>query len=112
MMICRVCGKEMDRPAYGRTICSSECFHKAFWQEKVDRKDEYLIIDGCCYYLGDENYKGPFRGFGGRKFYIRKRDGQLLKTTNLWCQGEVPEEFRDELCNNAEFVEEEELWLR
>lgn len=109
MMKCSICGKEFEKPAYGgnySTICSSECFRKAFWQEKVDRKDDYLIIEGVCYYVGDENDKGSFRGFSGRKFYIRKRNGQLLKTTNLWCQGDVPDEFRDELRDNAEFVRE------
>ena len=110
MMKCSICGKEFDKTGYGSkysticSICSSKCFKKAFWHEKVDRKDEYLIIEGVCYYVGDENDKGSFRGFGGRKFFIRKRNGQLLKTTNLWHQGEVPEEFRDELRNNAEFI--------
>lgn len=46
---------------------------------------------------------GAFRGFSGRRFWIRFKDGSTLTTNNLWYQGKIPDEFRDELPDTAEF---------
>jgi hypothetical protein len=47
------------------------------------------------------------RGFGGHEFHIRFTDGREeaeVETSNLWCQGNIPEHFSKLLPNNAEFV--------
>jgi len=37
---------------------------------------------------------------------IKFRDGRSVTSTNLWCQGTIPLQYRDELPDNAEFVKE------
>ena len=108
-MKCKICGKEFNEIhfLYGHeNICSDECYHINFWNEIVAEKNKHIFIDGECYSIGDENSRSPFRGCGGRYFKIKLDNGQIIETTNLWCQGEVPEEYKDTLKNNAEFVYE------
>jgi len=62
------------------------------------------IVKGVHYMVGDESSKVMPRGFGGSLFNIRWFDGHEAKTTNLWCQGDVPEHFRSKLPDNAEFI--------
>lgn len=106
-MICKICGKEFNKrcycPPYDE-ICSSICFSKNFWLEIIQEKDKHLIVKGECYCLGNEDSLGP-RGCGGRKFRLRNlQTGEIVETTNLWCQGDIPEEFRDQLLDTHEFI--------
>lgn len=71
-----------------------------FWQEKLDFDKENphkgCVIDNHHYIIDDEDSKATyFRGFGGAKFRIKFNDGQIITTTNLWHQGEIPENWRD-----------------
>lgn len=110
-MICEICGKKFNKPFYHsdeyKNICSSsECFHKKFWLEIIEEKDSHVIINGNCYYI-DKTHPmsdSDFRGYGGREFKIKLHSGEVITTNNLWYNGEVPEEFRDRLPDNAEFV--------
>lgn len=111
-MKCIICGKEIEESAYSnKVLCSSECFHKNFWNEIVDEKDLHTIIDGVSYYICKENDKSYFRGHGGQKFVIKKNTGEVVATTNLWCQGDIPNEYRELLPDNAEFVYEKKELL-
>lgn len=102
-MKCQVCGKEIERSSYSNgIICSSECFDKNFWNEIVSEKDSHLIINGKCYSVGPET--DAYKGFGGAKQIIKKFDGTIITTTNLWMQGFIPEEYRDQLADNAVFL--------
>ena len=106
-MKCKICGKAFDETHYGepyQDICSSECYSKQFWIEKIEVKDKLTIINGECYFIGDENDTSYFRGHAGRKFKIQKDNGEIIETTNLWYNGEIPEEFREELKDNAKFI--------
>lgn len=87
-------------------VCDSDCFGTHFWDLKVQRKDELIIIDGESYWVGDENKRRDreFRGFDGRKFTIQKFGEEPFETTNLWANGTVPEEYRSRLPDNAVFV--------
>lgn len=99
---CSVCGKHFDgRPMYSENICSDECFTKDFWTKALD--DEAIIINGECYHVGPEDSSIAFRGYGGHKFVIQLKDGRKITTTNLWNQGEIPEEFHRE--DNAVILE-------
>ncbi len=62
-----------------------------------------VIVDGQHYRLGSA-HSGPFRGFGGRKFTIVFHDGRVIETNCLWCNGAIPEEFREWLPDNAIFI--------
>lgn len=113
MIVCSICGKEFEEPRYYKPfedVCSSECFGEKLWRV---REEEYLsgkpfiIINGCLY--TDGGYvKNPsntsFLGFAGRKFNIKMNDGTEIFTNNLWSGGDIPENHREILCDNAVFV--------
>src|SRR5687768_2519908 len=66
----------------------------------------YMVrVKGRHYTIEDED-KDLFgmRGFDGAEFTIKFHDGRVVKTTNLWAQGVIPERFRGRLPDNAEFV--------
>ena len=109
MYICEICGREFDKKHFSgkfENICGlGNCFHEKFWRIIADEKDEHVFINGGSYYIEDEN-KGGIRGFDGRKFRIRKNDGTEIVTTNLWYQGQIPDNFKDILPDNAEFIRE------
>ena len=116
-MKCEICGKEFTTFAYGegvfRNLCGdSKCFNTKFWQEKVKSVKEdpskFVVVKGECYYVGDENDRSSFRGHNGARFKIRRDDGTVFITTNLWYNGEIPQEFRKFLPDNAEFVKDKE----
>ena len=106
-MKCEICGREIPRSHYsGCIICSTECFFKHYWKRIVAEKDKHIIINGNSYYDGGY-VKNPnstmFLGCSGRRFWIRFKDGRIIMTNNLWVQGRIPDEFRGELPDNAEF---------
>lgn len=83
------------------------CFDCLFWTEYVEQKDSPHVVrvDGVHYVIGGgEDYPTHIRGFGGSEFTVAFFDGRKVKTANLWHQGEIPENFRDKLPNNAVFV--------
>ena len=75
-----------------------------FWTEKLDIKDEpdAARIDGEHYMIAPESWKS--KGFGGAEHRIRFDDGRVVTTTNLWHQGTIPEDMREQLPNNAHWV--------
>lgn len=106
-MNCKICGKEIAKSMYSNAVlCSSKCFNTNYWQEIMAEKEKYIIINGECYHDGG-NIEHPnsysFLGHGGRRFWIRFKDGKTLTTNNLWAQGPIPEEYKSELPDTAEF---------
>lgn len=110
-MKCVICGKEIERSYYSNAVlCSAECHTKHYWLERVNNinSPDQVIINGCVYQIGREDTISPFRGYDGMLFCIKFFDGRLVKTTNLWLNGDIPEEFRDRLKDNAEFITHDE----
>lgn len=111
MLKCEICGKEIEHSSYaGATLCSdNECFSKYYWLERVNNQDSptQVVIDGFVFQIGREDSLSSFRGFSGRQFKIKFFDGRIVTTTNLWHNGKVPEEFRDQLPDNAEWYKGE-----
>lgn len=106
-MNCVICGKEIEKSKFSnKVLCSSECFHIDYWNGKVEIKDDprSVRVNGEQYYISDENSKSTFRGFGGAKFKIKFFDGREIVSTNLWYNGVIPEEFKNKLPDNAEFI--------
>lgn len=109
-MNCAKCGKEESNKHMGPVAeimkIRGLCFRCAFWSEKVDNRDlpEVARIGGGHYTVAPEGGPSHRRGFGGERFTIRFFDGREVTTTNLWHQGEIPDDFRAELPDNAEFV--------
>lgn len=96
-MKCVICGKEIEKSSYSNAIlCSEECFYEHFWRDVLSDPETILMYNHGvlnAYTVGDENSTSYFRGFGGAAWYIQKEDGTLIKTTNLWHRGEVPEKY-------------------
>lgn len=79
----------------------------SFWKEYIDNCDDprSIRINGTHYVIGDEDPTILMRGYGGAKFHLRNIEtGEEVFTTNLWCQGDIPVEYRHLLYDNAEMV--------
>lgn len=113
MIPCKICQKV----GYSRSYLQPRqdymekkqlCFSCSFWTEKLENySDKNVTIEGQLYYVGEENSKSYFKGFGGRKFVIKKYNGEIIKTTNLWHNGCIPKVFRKRFPDDAKFVYEE-----
>ena len=112
-MKCRICGSEIDHETY---ICGQEmvdrqlCFTCNHWQNQLEADKErgdykWAVIDGGHYVIAPEDEKTRFRGFGGQKFIIIFEDGTVVRTTNLWFQGHIPEEWKSQFPDNAVFAD-------
>ncbi len=87
-----------------RGVCR-DCRHWLEAMQDVADKPTTCFVAGATFYsIGDETAQGPTncRGYGGRKFAVRWRDGRRRQTTNLWCGGDVPLRWRARLPNTAE----------
>lgn len=72
---------------------------------KIAARADVARIEGTHYMIDKENADPrAFRGFAGQRFKIKFADGREVETTNLWCQGSIPDHFRDRLPDNANFV--------
>lgn len=104
-MKCEICKKEIEKSAYGHAVLcdSKECFTKHFWKKIIDNKDDFVIINHTSYQIGDEG-RTVFRGFNGNEFKIKFNNGNVVKTTNLWTQGDIPKKYWIDLPDNAKFI--------
>jgi hypothetical protein len=84
--------------------------HGNFWMGMISERDDldHVIVKGTHYTIGpeDPNIRRQWRGFHGDRYVIKFRDGRTVTSTNLWCQGTIPLQYRDELPDNAEFMRE------
>lgn len=110
---CSICGSVEEKEH--RSLDAPDknfCFTCWFWRPKIKaakNNDQYAVrVDGVHYYIHPDSKGGnrAFSGFGGSRFDIRFHDGRLVTTHNLWCQGDIPERFRDVLPDNAIFIQE------
>lgn len=82
-----------------------ECFRCAYWETLIGRDrrspDTAVIADGRHYVIEANGASKWLAGFGGKEFDVEFFDGRCVRTRNLWCQGEIPSLFRDQLMDNA-----------
>lgn len=117
MSICRLCLKPSNPEGYIknriREIMEEKqfCFNCAFWiwQWELDTQSrpqhQVVITNGMHYIIGPESTMNGFmKGFGGAYFKIKFHDGTEVETTNLWCQGEIPNHLKHLFPDNAEFI--------
>lgn len=102
--ICSICGDLFEKStAKGEDEHRMEkdhlCFDCALWANRAD-KENPLVIDGIRYSLGPGNWGG----MAGRRFVIEYFDGRIVETKDLWCNGEVPDYFRDRIPDTARFL--------
>lgn len=117
MTTCVICGKEVEKMPF-EDVCSMECYTEKFWLEKEEgylNGVPYIIIDGTMY--KDAGYKNPISlvgyedktllrslGHGGAEYNIKMNDGTEIFTNNLWYIGDVPENHKEILKDNAVFL--------
>lgn len=116
---CRKCGKITNDANHYILKDHTVCFNCEFFFKKIEeyKAGKILIIDGAAY--SDGGYRESVRhswelGFGGREFYYRKftdPEDQFTRTNNMWGCGFIPEHFKDELPDNAEFRDRKE-WVQ
>lgn len=107
---CKKCGKIFDACYHNFGLEMIErglCFTCLFWEKRKEIKDRHDVarINGTHYQIARDDPNAYFKGFGGREFKILFNDGRRVITHNLWCQGNIPERFRDELPDNAVFFD-------
>jgi len=98
---CVWCDKEFKRELAKDAYFGENCFDCSFWLKKVGKPGQ-VIVNSIHYRIN--NTTEPFRGFGGRTFNIIFHNGRKIETNSLWCQGEIPIEFRELLPDNAIFA--------
>ena len=133
---CKVCYKVGKFFSGG--CCSTECFSVNFWMEKVvwqmrgdvvlderthEVTDSWAIrparygdlrstrLHFVC--VPDRLYSGAgFHGFGGAMWYFKMvagpHVGRIIRSNNVWCQGDIPLEFTALLPINAKVLTKEE----
>lgn len=107
---CKCCGSPFGT-TYHEPIDSklrelNICFSCNFWYDKMKMKNR-IIINGTMYGDGGNGKTDAigFKGHGGREFKIEfLEDGRILETNNLWCNGDIPQIFRDKFPDNAKFL--------
>lgn len=108
--ICEGCGKhealEWCDSARERLWITRLCHRCDHWHVKyLDRDNPTRVrVAGTHYRIYPPS--DGFQGFGGSKFIIAFHDGRRQETRNLWCQGTLPDHYRDVLPDNAVFVSE------
>ena len=106
-MKCEVCGKEIEESRFSNAVlCSSECFKRHYWLERLNNQDSptQVVIDGVVYQIGSESTYDMLKGYNGGLFLIHFFDGRKVKTTNLWHNGDIPDDLRDQFKDNAKFA--------
>lgn len=114
---CQWCGKNEELHWYEAVneylIETGLCFDCGFWLGYILCADTDYTKDGQRiarinhqhYVICPDNPRpGLGSGYGGRKITLRFLDGTEVTTRNLWSQGEIPELFRDQLPDNAEWL--------
>ncbi|OHV29789.1 hypothetical protein BBK14_34100, partial [Parafrankia soli] len=89
-------------------------FLRDFWQEKVawrengdrtEKGEQVIRAGGRHYVVGPEDASEGLRGFDGRPFTFCLNGEGLVRSSNLWSQGLIPNEYADRLPDNAERVD-------
>jgi len=109
-MKCKLCNKEIEQNYFRETLDKMNskqlCFKCNYWDEMLENDKQFpeksFVIDGVHYIIGGENERE--KGFDGERFLILLNNGKRIETTNLWCQGKIPEIWKDKFPDNATFV--------
>lgn len=110
---CSLCGQEDNLDEYNSCAIldimrqKQVCFNCAFWIDKINNPPIGQEIIGGHHYIVHPFVKRPeniIKGFLGREFYIRKLDGTLIKSNNVWHQGKIPEHFKNQFPDTANFL--------
>lgn len=109
---CLHCGSPIDLENYNLKLplpqimqCKQLCFSCAYWIEKVNRPDPYRqIINGEYYVFFPNDMKIDLAGHNKQTFYIMLNNGNVIRSRNVWHQGEIPLHLRELLPDTARFI--------
>lgn len=124
---CIICGKEIRGPR----CCTPEgdthegsCFYKNYWNRMIGYRDEgdrtehgsiAVRSGGVHSLIMFENDDDSGRGCAGREFIFLFSNGafsgKVIKTTNMWIQGDIPEDYQEQLTTNAQFITREQAQI-
>ena len=115
MCNCKICGKPIVTGIYVHYVekqmkNNQMCFSCNLWREhkEIDKERTFAVIKGGHYVLEPHNPDSFSSGMCGRRYTIRFFDGRTVVCDNLWFQGNIPAEWRDEFPDNAEFIDDAE----
>ena len=108
---CSKCGKFYTMRHTTRED-DGRCFTCYFWYKRYLRHiafpNQSFIVDGTAYMVCEEPKEGERGwgcGFGGSEFRIKPfGSDEVIISHNVWCQGDVPDNFKDLLPDNASFI--------
>lgn len=117
LFACSICGgcatTTFMEPMKSRLIAKRVCSTCDHWQELIEKDatvyaQTAVRVGGRHYVMGKNTARDHdrFAGFYGDVWHIRFFDGRTARCNNLWSQGEIPERWRAQLPDNAEFVRE------
>ena len=108
--MCTKCGEYISL----RTLIADElkemqvCSSCHFWikTKKSLNNKKRVIIKGVSYWVENPtSAPNHCKGHSGHEFKIKRFDSkEIITTDNLWHNGEVPELFKKEILDNAEFI--------
>jgi len=104
---CKICNSELALNGHfdrARLLSVGICASCDFWAEKwkARRNGDVVRIHNNHYTIGEPTaHEKGMAGTGIRVMFI---DGRQVSTDNLWHQGEIPEQWRELLPDNAAFV--------
>lgn len=109
---CKECGGLIEKNYYGadKFVKKQLCLICDLWTDRVERlKNEKTIViaNHTFFSYGKDRPKSEntFAGHGGREFTIKwLKTGEVFKTCNLWCGGDIPPFFYERLPDNAEIL--------
>lgn len=113
---CHLCGSEIGLSEYNQKEKLVQkmknehiCFKCAFWKDKAEHPAPGReIINGTHYMFNKWNSDDHgFRGCGGSSHYILRTDGTVVRSNNVWIQGDIPNHFLDLLPDTAKFITRE-----
>lgn len=120
---CPICGREDDPENYIssriKEIMEKKkyCFHCAFWYDIAVRDSAKenpsvpVVVNNThwSYPLHEPVYFSKSHGWSCKPIpimhYILFKDGRVSETNQLWHQGDIPEQFREMIPNNAVFID-------
>jgi hypothetical protein len=118
MIVCKECGthetgswtESIQKEMKDWSVCFT-CWHWLDLIRKSEAETKWIDVRvSGTHYQAHKELNQRMRppgatdlGFGGRLFRIAFHDDTKITTNNLWCQGRIPEHFRDRLPDNAVF---------
>lgn len=104
---CTKCGNIFSKATYGFKE-DGLCFTCQIWNDVKKDIDnpKRIIVRGEAYWdKGNSAEQSKYRGHGGRVFhYKRFNSDDVISTNNLWHSGEVPNAWKDDIPDNAKFI--------